>query len=112
MIDDLVVAREKALQREQLPQADAEREDVGALVDRQAAHLLGRHVPELALDGPHLRARQLARCLGDAEVDDLHVAVERHEDVLRRYVAVDEAERLAPGVAAGGARSRALRPLR
>ena len=63
----------------------AEREDVGAVIERLAAHLLGRHVADRA----HHRARRRCRrrgfrlrravdrdatpaALGEAEVEDLH----------------------------------------
>ncbi len=81
----------------------AEREEVAARVDGLAARLLGAHVPELALE--HLLGRGLvdrAARLGDAEVGDLDLALEREEHVLRRHVAVDDAERahvlVAPAV--------------
>ena len=50
-----VVAGEQALAGEHLEQHDAERPDVGALVDGPAARLLGRHVGRGAEDHAHLR---------------------------------------------------------
>ena len=84
-------------------------EDVGARVDRLAARLLGRHVRELALEQARLRLRgaERARRLGDAEVDQLDRAVVGDEHVLRRDVAVHEAERLAVGA---DARVRVVQP--
>ena len=41
-------AGEQALPGDHLPQHDAQREDVGAVIDRRAAHLLRRQVSELA----------------------------------------------------------------
>ena len=60
-----------------------------------APRLLRRHVRELALE----RARRREACLPhrprDAEVGELHLALERHEHVVQRDVAMDEAERAA-----------------
>ena len=47
------------------------------------------------------------RRLRDAEVDDLHAAVVADQDVRRRHVAMDDAERLAVGA---GARARSAAP--
>src|SRR6185436_2901926 len=69
-----------------------EREDVGAVVDRGAADLLGRQVGGGA--ERHAGARQVTRHvgeLGDAEVHDLHRAVGGDPDVGRLDVAVDDA---------------------
>jgi len=96
---EVALADEEALAGQQLVQDDAAGEDVGAPIDRQAAHLLGRHVPELALEDAGLGLGALAGRLGDAEVDQLHLALERDEDVLRADVAVDEVE-LAAGLVA------------
>ncbi len=89
------LADEQALAREQLVKDDADREDVAALVDGQAAHLLRRHVAELPLQDAGLRGRGLARRLGNAEVDELDLPVVPDEHVLRRDVAMDEVQ-LAP----------------
>ena len=84
---------------EQLVQDDAEREDIGAPVERLAAELLGRHVRDLALERSGAgRARAVGR-FGDAEVDHLRGAVAVDEDVVGRDVAVDQAERLSVAVA-------------
>src|SRR6185312_9501811 len=79
----------------ELPEHDAQREDIAAAVERLAADLLGREIRRLALD--HARARGFAVVvgLGDAEVDDLDVTVEADEDVLRADVAMDDVERRA-----------------
>jgi hypothetical protein len=95
---EIRLADEQPLHGEQLVQADAHGEHVAAAVDLQASHLLGGHVPELALEDPRLGLRALARGLGDAEVDELHVAVVRDEDVLRRHVAVHQLEGATRGV--------------
>ncbi len=65
------------------------------------ARLLRAHVAELALDDACLGAAQSPCGLGDAEVDELHVPVERHDDVLRRHVAVNDGDRRAARVLAG-----------
>ena len=96
---EVALADEQALAGEQLVEDDAAAEHVAAAVDRQAADLLGRHVAELALEDARLGLAALASGLGDAEVDDLDLALERHQDVLRGHVAVDERQ-LAPGLVA------------
>src|SRR4051794_25851060 len=86
---------------------DAEREDIGAAIDRIAARLLGRHVTRIAKRHPE---RGLPRHdlglheLGETEVEELHeVALtpsHREEDVAWAKVAVDvpEVMRLMHGV--------------
>src|SRR5204863_352184 len=66
------------------------------------ARLLRRHVRELAFEQPRARllAQPAARRLGDAEVDQLDPALVGHEHVLRRHVAVHQAERFPVGRAA------------
>jgi len=96
---DVAVAGEELLPAEHLPEKDAGGEDVAAVIDGVALHLLGAHVAELALEDARLRLREAALRLGDAEVDELHVSVEGDEDVLRRDVAMDDAERHAVAVA-------------
>jgi hypothetical protein len=101
LAQDLEVARrrEGRLARRELVQDRSQREHVAARVERPPAALLGRHVPELALERALLGLRPLVRPLGDAEVGDLHGAVERHEHVRGRDVAVDDVQRLALGAA-------------
>ena len=71
-----------------------------SLLARLLAELLGRQVRRLALHhAADARDVQAALRLGDAEVDDLHEAAGRHEDVRRRDVAVDEVQRPALRVA-------------
>ena len=86
---------EEALVGGELPEHDAEREDVRRAIHLGAADLLRGHVRELALEGAGLCLREAIGHLRDAEVDDLGVAVVRHEEVVRRDVAVDEAEELS-----------------
>ena len=73
------------------------------MIDREAFHLLGRHVADRPHDRPGLRvarARRGARLLaggngldplGQAEVEDLDVAVSADEEVLGLQVPVDDA---------------------
>ena len=77
---------------DQLVQHDARRKHIGAAVDRLATRLLGRHVRELALDD----ALFLVDVTGarDPEVDDLHAAVKRQQDILRRDISMHDAKRL------------------
>ncbi len=58
--------------------------------------LLGGHELDLPLEHPLRRVLgQAVARLGDAEVDELGDAVHRHEDVLRRDVAVHDVEQRA-----------------
>src|SRR6185312_153837 len=92
----LAVALEEAPAREHLPENDAGREDVRPPVDvLVAARLLRRHVRELALELPGARRRELARGARHAEVAQARATVHADEDVLRRDVAMDDAERVA-----------------
>ena len=88
----LAVALHHASAGHCLPEHHADGEEIGALVDGRAAGLLGRHVRELPLEDTLLGARRSAGGLGDAEVDDLHLAVIGDEHVLRAHVAVNHAE--------------------
>ena len=107
------VSGERAVEgtsREAFPEDDAQGVEVAPAVDLLSAGLLGRHVPELALENAGLlvdepRAR-------DPEVGDLHGALEREEDVLRGDVAVDDVERGAALVALLVGVVKALRGLR
>ena len=54
------VAEEQAAPGEQLPEDDADREDVGACVDVLPERRLGRQVAELALDDAGLALLELA----------------------------------------------------
>jgi hypothetical protein len=68
------------------------------MVDRRARRLLGRHVLDLALEAADQRLAHAPVRAGDAEVDHLHRALERDQDVLRRDVAMNDVQRLAVGV--------------
>jgi hypothetical protein len=80
-------------------QHDADPEHVTAPIDLLAAHLLGGEIAELSLQDAGARAARFVRRLGDAEVDQLHVAFERDQHVLRRDVAMHQLERTAHRVA-------------
>ena len=85
---------------DELPEDDADREHIGPRIDALVAGVLGAHVPGLALQSVVERlhgriARERVVRAGDAEVADLHFAVEGEEQVRRRYVAVHDTERLA-----------------
>ena len=87
---EVALTKEEALAGDHLVQADSHGEDVGAAVQGQAPHLLGRHIAELALEDASLGLGRLAHRLGDAEVHQLHLSLERDEDVLGADVAVDQ----------------------
>ena len=91
----VVGAAKQRPQRQELVQHDAEREYVDAPIDALAANLLGREIGELALDRAGARLVQLRRRLGDTEVEHLRRPVAAQEQVVRRDVAVHDAERLA-----------------
>ena len=96
-------ACERAAAGEHLVEHGAAGEDVGARVRCLPAHLLGSHVADRSQDGaggrvveggrrvPQALAAGWGGELGEAEVEDLHPAVVRHEEVLGLQVAVDDA---------------------
>ncbi len=86
---------ERALAGGELVEQRAHGEEIHAVIERLGRELLGREVEELALDDAGLRPAHPRRRLGDAEVDQLHVAAEADHHVLRADVAVDDAQRLA-----------------
>ena len=109
-----IVAEKRMAAGRELVQDHAEREDIGARIERGAEHLLGRHVGRCAdpragvgEDGaatvvaalhcpaawPKARVRQMRRhdLLGEAEVHDLHVPLRRHHHVGGLEVAMDDA---------------------
>jgi hypothetical protein len=92
---DVVRVAEEPLAGDELPTDHADGPDVAPAIGLLPAQALGRDVSELSLEHPRLRAMPLARGRGDAEVDDLRHAVERHHDVARRDVAMNHGERLA-----------------
>ncbi len=88
---DEVLTGERDLSGQHLVEHDAERVDVGLLVDVHALRLLGRDVVGRAehragLGHPALDVERA----GDAEVGDLRLAVAVQQDVLRLDVAMDE----------------------
>ena len=90
---------ERACAGQHLIEHGAECEQVGAPVYGFAAHLLGCHVADRAHHhawfGRQGRVRiagvRRDRLLGEAEVEDLHVAVAREKDVLGFEVSMHEA---------------------
>ena len=116
LVEDLVHRLDARLGGERLPprgrlvEDAAEREDVGAVVDGLALHLLGRHVARGADHAPHLAgggerrvlgevraALALLGELGEAEVEHLREAVGRDHDVAGLQVAVDDPGRVGLG---------------
>src|SRR3954451_22700042 len=102
------LAMKRPTPRHQLVQNRAEAEEIAAGVHGLRAYLFGRHVA----DGPehHARARAgrhrlailyraalSARSFGEAEIESLHAAIARHEQVLPLKVAMAD-----PFVVRGG----------
>jgi hypothetical protein len=86
----------RQLARQHLVEHDAQREDVGAVVDlARARALLGRHVVRRAEQRVGLRGLRVAGRgddeLREAEVGQLDTALDVHEHVLGLDVAVDDA---------------------
>ncbi|CAM4315396.1 hypothetical protein COSO111634_37100 [Corallococcus soli] len=98
----------RQLAAQQFIQNDAGGPDVCARIHVLPARLLRREVEVLALHhaGCGLEAPQ-ELCLGDAEVDDLDLALVAQQHVVRRDVAVDDAQGLAAAVRA---RVRVVQP--
>ena len=65
------------------------------MVERLPQELLGGHVAQLALDLSLTRDLHAAARLGDAEVDEVRVAVGSDQNVVGRHVAVDDPKRVA-----------------
>ena len=97
---------------EQLVHHAAEGEDVGAMIDRQATRLLGRHVADRAHDQPG-RGVQCRGAVGgggdgprQTEVEHLDVSVAGDDDVGRLEIAMDDVP-----VVCGRERAGNLRPV-
>ena len=93
----VVAATERRPAGQHLVEDATQRPEVAALVDLHAAGLLGRHVG----DGADCRARigepaRRAGQLGEAEVEDLHLAVLGQHEVRRLDVAMDDAGVMGP----------------
>ena len=118
---DRAAGDERIPSRDRLVEDAAEGEDVGGRERGLAAELLRRHVAEraddrrlvgqlvaveaLGLDGVAVRRRRPRPRLGQAEVEQLHHAVARDEDVLRLEVAMDDAARVRRREAVGDGRA-------
>ena len=110
---------ERAFAAEHLVEHGAEREHVRAMIDRQAAHLLRRHVAERPQDragvGGERRPRVMSRSagvdrLGETEVEDLDLVVARDHHVLGLEIAMHDAARVRGGNPPGDLQ-RVARPL-
>ena len=77
------LAEEEPSPREHLPEDDAEREHVGARVDRLTECGLRGEVAELALHDAGVGLLELRRRFGETEVGDLHLAALAEQDVRR-----------------------------
>ena len=86
-----VLALERLHAREHLVEHEAQREDVGAVVDGLTRDLLRRHVLRRAEEHARLRLHARLVHVGDAEIHDLHAAVGQHHDVAGLDVAMDDA---------------------
>ena len=80
---------------DRLEDANPEGENVEAMIGLSRSTLFRRHVRKLALDHASLGLVRSMVGLGDTEIEQLHRAVVRDHDVVRRNVAVDDVERLA-----------------
>jgi len=76
---------------EQLVKDHPDGEQIGPCVQRQAARLLGGHVPQLALHEAGARPSTAVAGEGDPEIRELHLTFVRKEDVRRGDVPMDEA---------------------
>ena len=87
---DVVFAGKRQAAGDHLVEHDAERPDIGPHIAALADEMLRRHVG----DGPDRRAgarqRRAAGQLGDAEVEELHLAAPRQHDVRRLDVAMND----------------------
>jgi hypothetical protein len=77
---------------DRLPQHDPDREHIGAAVDRAPQDLFGRGVGKLALEDAGLGRALAVRCLGHAEIHQLHLPVIGDEHILRADVAVHDVQ--------------------
>ena len=78
--------------RQQLPQHDAQRIDVGAAVRLRPVPDLGGRVRRPSDDVPRAGQRRVHVRTRDPEIDQLHLARKRQHDVVGRDVAVDDSE--------------------
>ena len=78
---------------ERLKKANAQREDVQAMVGLTRRALLGRHVGELTLDHSGLSFVRAVVRFGNPEVEELHRAGISDHHIVRRHVAVNDIER-------------------
>ena len=92
---EVVVGGEQGAADEHLVREDAGSEQVGARIDLAELDVLGRHVGPLALERQVHRLHAGGGGLRDAEIDELGDAGVGDDDVGRRDVAMDDAERLA-----------------
>jgi hypothetical protein len=74
---------EEAAADELLPQHDAGRIQIDAMIEHLTCDLLGRHVRELALHLTAARRGEAGRGTRDAEVREPREPVPAHDDVVR-----------------------------
>jgi hypothetical protein len=91
---EVVEVTPQARAGERLPEHHAHGEQIDAPIERPARDLLGCHVRDLPLHEAGLRLTPLPGRFRDAEVEDLHLAVERHHHVVRRHVTMHDRDRL------------------
>jgi hypothetical protein len=90
----VVVAQEEPPPGERLPEHHAGRVNVGPAIHEGSLGLLGRHVPDLPLERPVARAVLAVASLRDPEIEHARDPILANEHVLRRDVAVNDAERV------------------
>ena len=91
---ELATAGEERANGDQLGEHDADDEEIASTVQLAAHDLLGRHVPQLALQLTRARAPFELGGAGNAEVRELHCTGAIDEHVSGGDVAVDEAKGL------------------
>jgi hypothetical protein len=89
---EITGAEKEAFEGEEFVEDDAEGEDIAATVELATADLLGAHVAEFSFQDTYLSGARFPMGLRDAEVDQLDLAFVAYQNILRAYVAVDDAQ--------------------
>ena len=73
---------------------NANGEDIRSMIDFKAVRLLRRHVGHFAFDHPGSGVGYAAGGFGDAEIDDLDLAVIGQKDILGAHITVNDVEQM------------------